>query len=172
MKRLAIFCFCLLVFLNTWGHGNLPTGFVLEENYITGLENPTDLKFAPDGRLFIAEKSGRVRIVENGQLLEEPFYAVSTQVINERGLDGLILDPDFDLNGYVYLFYTHPIENKNVLARVTAAGNTAIPGSEVELYRFDNMWASWHNGGAMAFDTTGKLLVATGDGLGPNPQFL
>lgn len=142
----------------------LPSGFAIEEDYIVGLEKPTDLAIAPDGRIFITEKGGTVRIVENGVLLPQPFYTVQTQVPNERGLDGIILDPDFDSNGYVYLYYTLPFENKNNLARVTAAGNTALPNSEVELFRFDDMWASWHNGGGMAFDNTGKLLIGTGDG--------
>lgn len=165
MKRI-IATISFLLFLNgLWAHNHiLPPGFVMEENFITGLEKPTDLKFAPDGRIFIAEKGGQILIVENGILLDQPFYSVATQTPLERGLGGLLLDPDFDNNGYVYLFYTLPYENKNVVARVTAAGNTAIPGSEIELIRFDNMWASWHNGGGMVFAPDGKLVIGTGDG--------
>ncbi|MEM7036634.1 MAG: PQQ-dependent sugar dehydrogenase [Bacteroidota bacterium] len=156
-----------------WAHENdVPPGFAVQADFVTGLVQPTDIKFARDGRIFVSEKSGQVRIVENGILLETPFYTVQTQTPNERGLDGIALDPDFDLNGFVYLFYTLPLENKNVVTRVTSAGNTAVPGSEVELFRMDKMWAAWHNGGAMVFDTDGKLIVAQGDGVGRNPQFL
>lgn len=165
MKHLIITFLCLLCFSLLHAHNHvLPPGFALEEQYITGLDKPTDLKVAPDGRIFITEKSGHIRIVENGVLLPQPFYTVLTQVPNERGLDGIILDPDFDQNGYVYIYYTLPFENKNIVARITAAGNTAVPNSEVELMRFDPMWASWHNGGGMAFDSTGCLIIGIGDG--------
>lgn len=142
----------------------LPTGFVMEEVFVEGLSNPTDLKIAPDGRIFIAEKGGKVRIVENGILLDDPFYTVQTQTPGERGLDGLVLDPDFETNGFVYLYYTLPNENRNVVARVTDAGNTAIPGSEVEILRLDQMWAAFHNGAGMVFDATGALVLGVGDG--------
>ena len=167
MKR--IFSVVLLLLLKSllWGHGEeLPAGFVLEEEFVGGLVKPTDLKFAPDGRIFITEKRGTVRIVENGGLLEEPFYTVATQDPYERGLAGLVLDPDFDANGFVYLYHTDPLEAKNVVTRVTAAGNFVVPGSEVELIRFDEMYASWHNGGGMVFAPDGKLIVCTGDGTG------
>jgi glucose/arabinose dehydrogenase len=142
----------------------LPVGFVMEEGFVVGLKSPTDLKIAPDGRIFVTEKSGAVRIVENGTLLDQAFYSVQTQTAGERGLDGIVLDPDFDNNGFVYLYYTLASENRNIVVRVTAAGNTAIPGSEVELLRLDLMWAAFHNGASMVFDTTGMLLIGVGDG--------
>ncbi|MEM6270030.1 MAG: PQQ-dependent sugar dehydrogenase [Bacteroidota bacterium] len=142
----------------------LPPGFVMEKSYVSGLSSPTDLKFAPDGRIFITEKTGAVRIVENGNLLSQPFYTVATQTAGERGLDGIALDPDFERNGYVYLYYTLADENRNIVIRVTAAGNAALPGSELELLRLEEMWAAFHNGAGMVFDTTGKLLIGVGDG--------
>lgn len=144
----------------------LPVGFVMEEHFVEGILEPTDLKIAPDGRIFVTEKGGQVRIIENGQLLDQPFYTVNTQFPNERGLGGIVLDPDFEVNGYVYLYYTLASENKNIVARVTSSGNTAVPGSEIELIRFDHMWAAFHNGGGMVFDESGKLIISTGDGTG------
>ncbi|MFN8395750.1 MAG: PQQ-dependent sugar dehydrogenase [Bacteroidia bacterium] len=143
-----------------------PPGFVMEEDYVVGLNQPTDLRFAPDGRIFVTEKGGKVRIVEDGVLLDQAFYQVQTQVPYERGLDGIVLDPDFENNGYVYLYHTLPDVDQNRVIRVTAAGNTAIPGSEVEIIRFDTLWAAFHNGGSMVFDTTGKLIIGVGDGTG------
>ncbi len=154
-----------LLALPGWSHKvELPTGFVIEKTFISGLEQPTDLKIAPDGRIFIAEKEGTIKIVENGVLLDQPFYKVNTQAPNERGLFGIAFDPDFEANGYIYLHYTHPIESYNLVTRVTSSGNGAIPGSEVELIRLDQTFSAFHNGGALVFDPTGKLLVATGDG--------
>lgn len=166
MKIASLILTCLLACIGSLFAHNLPPGFVIEENVITGLSQPTDIKIAPDGRIFISEKGGTVRIVENGVLLPQPFYTVMTQTPNERGLDGILLDPDFDNNGYVYLFYTLPFNARNIVARVTAQGNSVISGSEIELIRFDDMYGAWHNGGGMVFDTTGKLIIGTGDGNG------
>jgi glucose/arabinose dehydrogenase len=142
----------------------MPPGFSLEENWVTGLTQPTDLKIAPDGRIFVTEKGGAIRIVEHGELLPDPFFTVSTQTPNERGLDGIVLDPDFEVNGHVYIFYTLPLVSQNVVARLTASGNYALPSSYLELLRLDTMYSSWHNGGGMIFDTTGNLLIGSGDG--------
>lgn len=166
-KRFAVTFSFLVLFCGLMAHDvELPTGFVMEEFFIDGLAQPTDLKIAPDGRIFIAEKTGTIRIIENGQLLDQPFYTVSTQSPNERGLVGIALDPNFDLNGYVYMMYSLPIDNQNIVARVTSSGYTAIPGSEIELIRFDRMWSAFHNGGGMVFDQSGKLIIGTGDGTG------
>lgn len=170
MRYLSLTTLLLLMALFAKAHQHvLPPGFAMEENFVTGLDKPTDLKIAPDGRIFITEKTGSIRIVENGNLLPQPFYTVATQTVNERGLDGIVLDPDFDINGYVYIYYTLPTSNHNRLSRITAAGNTAIPGSELELMVFDSMRTSWHNGGGMVFDTTGKLIVGIGDGVAYAP---
>lgn len=170
MKPLSLSVLLLLMAFSLQAHHpDMPPGFAMEEGFITGLEKPTDLKISPDGRIFVTEKTGSIRIVENGILLPQPFYTVSTQTVNERGLGGIVLDPDFDTNGYVYIYYTLPNSNHNRLARITAAGNTALPGSEMELMVFDSMRTSWHNGGGMVFDTTGKLIVGIGDGVAYAP---
>ncbi len=167
MRNFIICCLLLLAGSAIWSQTVvLPTGFAFQENFVTGLDQPTDLRFAPDGRIFITEKTGKVRIVENNVLLQQPFYEVLTQTPYERGLDGIVLDPDFDQNGYVYLYYTLPFENRNRVIRVTAVGNTALPGSEVELIRLDELYAAFHNGGSMVFDTTGCLIIGVGDGTG------
>lgn len=161
---LSVLGMCFFVSALFAHNTQLPVGFVMEEGYVTGLNSPTDLKIAPDGRIFITEKSGAVRIVENGKLLDQSFYVVNTQTAGERGLDGIALDPNFDLNGFVYLYYTLPSENRNVVVRVTAAGNAAVPGSELELLRLETLWAAFHNGASMVFDATGALVIGVGDG--------
>src|SRR3954468_23516970 len=66
------------------------------------------LAFAPDGRLFVWQKNGVVRIIKNGTLLPTPFIDLSAKVntFDDRGFWGLTFDPDFATNGYVYLAYT------------------------------------------------------------------
>lgn len=81
-------------------------GFVTDA--IGGLNLPTAFAFAPDGRIFVTEKSGNVRIIKNGVLLATPFYTVSpASDYHDRGVLGIALDPNFASNGYMYLAYTY-----------------------------------------------------------------
>jgi glucose/arabinose dehydrogenase len=74
---------------------------------VSGLTNPTDMEFAPDGRLFVTEDTGIVRIARLGEPLAT-FLDISTKVdsTGERGLLALTIDPGFSTNHYVYLHYT------------------------------------------------------------------
>lgn len=83
----------------------VPAGFT-DQTIVTGLTAPTSEVVAPDGRLFVAEKGGSLRIVQNGQLLATPFLTVPVDTFSERGLDGVVLDPNFATNGFVYVYYT------------------------------------------------------------------
>ena len=92
----------------------LPPGFYVE-TVVDGLNLPTAFDIARDGRIFIAEKSGRVRVVENGVLLEEPFIDLSHEVNDDqtRGMMGLALHPNFPRTPFVYLSYVYePAEAK------------------------------------------------------------
>ncbi len=92
----------------------LPPGFSVE-TVIDGLSLPIAFDVARDGRIFVAEKSGRVRVVENGVLLEEPFIDLSHEVNDDqtRGLMGLALHPNFPRTPYVYVTYVYePAEAK------------------------------------------------------------
>src|SRR5262245_61998296 len=104
---------------------------------------PVGVAFAPDGRLFIWQKSGVVRIVKNGTLLPTPFINISAKVnqYGDRGLLGLAVDPNFTANGYIYLLYVletggdpnSPADRTSQLTRVTADPanpDTALIGSE------------------------------------------
>jgi glucose/arabinose dehydrogenase len=140
-----------------------PAGFT--ESWVAGnLLKPTTMAFAPDGRLFILEQEGKVRIVKNGQLLPQPFVTLNVSYTGERGLVGITFDPDFATNGYVYLYYTATTPNiHNRLSRFRAQGDVAAPNSEVALLDIDPLDASIHNGGAMRFGPDGKLYVAIGE---------
>jgi glucose/arabinose dehydrogenase len=86
------------------------------------------MEFAPDGRLFVAEKGGKLRVINtNGELLDQPFMDISGQVNarGERGLLGVAFHPDFASNKYVYVYYTRaasggtPVHNRVVRLRPT-----------------------------------------------------
>lgn len=131
----------------------------------TGLSQPTAMQFAPDGRIFVAQQGGQVRIVKNGSLLAQPFATLSVDSVNERGLIGLTLDPNFGRNGYVYVFYTTPNGGThNRVSRLTANGDFVTQGSEIALVDFPALSAAGnHNSGALHFGNDGKLYVAHGD---------
>jgi glucose/arabinose dehydrogenase len=136
--------------------------------WVNGLNQSTAMDFAPDGRLFVAEQAGAVRIIENGLLLPTPFYTVSVNSSGERGLLGLAFDPDFANNHYVYIYYTATTPTiHNRVSRITANGNVAVPGSEVALLDLPTAAGSAHQGGAIHFGNDGKLYIAVGDHVQP-----
>jgi glucose/arabinose dehydrogenase len=160
------------------GAASLPPGFT-QSPVVSGLTNPTDMEFAPDGTLFVAEQAGRVRIAKtNGTL--PTFLDISSRVDSngERGLLAVAFDPNFSTNHYVYLHYTQKATATtsvhNRVVRVTASGDRAVAGSEKLIFRLNNLSsAANHNGGAIHFGKDGKLYVAVGDNAnGDNAQSL
>jgi glucose/arabinose dehydrogenase len=160
------------------GAASLPPGFT-QSPVVSGLTNPTDMEFAPDGRLFVAEQAGRVRIAKtNGTL--PTFLDISSRIDSngERGLLAVAFDPNFSTNHYVYLHYTQKATATtsvhNRIVRVTASGDRAVAGSEKLIFRLNNLSsAANHNGGAIHFGKDGKLYVAVGDNAnGDNAQSL
>jgi glucose/arabinose dehydrogenase len=129
---------------------------------------PTAMAFAPDGRLFICEQDGRLRVIKDGVLLPTPFLSVVVDSREERGMVGVALDPDFSNNQYVYVYYTTYIPTPptffNRVSRFKADGDVALPGSEVVILKLSNLTGMGiHNGGALHFGPDGKLYIATGD---------
>ncbi len=139
---------------------------------VTGLVQPTAMQFAPDGRLFVCQQEGDLRIIKNGVLLEAPFLTVDTDSRGERGLLGVAFDPNFDANGFVYIHYTARTPRvHNRVSRVRAIGDVAAPGEEVILDLTDLSSSANHNGGRIGFGPDGMLYVASGDnGDGDNAQ--
>ncbi len=129
------------------------------------IANPTAMAFAPDGRIFVAEQGGRLRVIKNGALLPTPFIQLTVSSTGERGLIGIVLDPDFTTNQYVYLYYTVPgSPPHNRVSRFTANGDIVLADSEFILLELDPLSnATNHNGGAMQFGKDGKLYVAIGE---------
>jgi glucose/arabinose dehydrogenase len=150
----------------------LPAGF-REMLIANGLANPTAMQFAPDGRLFVCEQAGRLRVVKNGALLPTPFVTLTVSSAGERGLLGVAFDPNFATNQFVYVYYTATTPAvHNRISRVTANGDVAAAGSEQVIFELDNLSAATnHNGGALAFGPDGKLYAAVGENAnGANAQ--
>jgi glucose/arabinose dehydrogenase len=171
--KLITFLSVLLAALPSVSAGaTIPSGFT-ETQVASGLSSPTAMQFAPDGRLFICEQAGRLRVVKNGTLLGTPFLSVTVSSSGERGLLGVAFDPGFATNQYVYIYYTatSPAVH-NRISRFTANGDVALAGSEVVIFELDNLsTATNHNGGALAFGADGKLYAAVGENAnGANAQ--
>lgn len=147
----------------------LPDGF--EETAIAeGINGATAMDFAPDGRLFVCEQTGALRIVKNDVLLPLPFLRVKVDSSWERGLLGVAFDADFAKNHFVYVNYISPEPYPHHrISRFTADGDRVAPGSEVILFEGDNQEKlgggvkNGHQGGAIHFGPDGKLYVAIGD---------
>jgi glucose/arabinose dehydrogenase len=138
-----------------------------------GLEVPWEIAFLPDGRALVTERPGRIRLLErDGRLRPEPVAEVEVSALGEGGLMGLALDPAFERNAFVYLYFT------------TAAG------LQLERWRFDGAALTRetglvdgtieagvvHDSGRIAFGPDERLYVATGDAgngaLAQDPQSL
>src|SRR5262245_60062388 len=83
----------------------LPPGFY-EALVVGGLQSPTALALALDGRIFVSEQAGDLRVAKDGRLLDEPFLSLAVDVTYEQGLLGVAFDPDFESNHFVYVYYT------------------------------------------------------------------
>jgi len=152
----------------------LPVGedaknFPNAENYqwrkiLDGLTRPVSIESA-QGKLFILEKQGKIRVVENGQLQDAPFLNIQDRVNedgNEMGLLGLAFHPQFEQNGFFYINYTGAGGHTR-LVRFHADGNFADPASEKILLIIEQPYEN-HNGGALAFGPDGYLYAGLGDG--------
>jgi len=160
------------------GNRTQPSGFTRTTNYITGLSSATAFAQAPDGRLFVSQQGGAMRVVDSsGALLTTPFMTLTVDSMGERGLLGVAFHPDFASNPFVYAYYTATTPTThNRISRftVSANDNVVVPGSEQILVDLPTLSAATnHNGGGMHFGADGKLYVSVGDNAnGANSQNL
>src|SRR5437870_5683068 len=159
---------CSLIVLALPSAAQLPAGFE-DTPLITGLNYPVAMAYAPDGRLFVAELSGRIVIYKNGQLLPTPFAQINVRTGGEEGLLGMAVDPNFPAQPYIYIYYTvsgasiNPPPNlANRVSRLTAAGDVMAANGETII--LDNLpWGGNHIAGCVRFGMDGKLYFAIGD---------
>jgi len=150
------------------GNSEVPKGFTKDENYVTGLSSATSMAQASDGRLFIAQQGGTVRLFKAGQLSVLPFLQLTVDSSGERGLIGITLHPNFPATPHVFVHYTTTAValggTHNRISRFTALGDVADPLSEAILVDLPALSAATnHNGGALHFGLDGKLYVGVGE---------
>ena len=136
---------------------------------------PVGVTWASDGRLFIWQRNGVIRIYKNGQLLATPFLDISANVntFDDRGMLGLALHPNFLANGYVYVIYVRedggdPNDSSPKLARLSRFTadpqnpDVALATSETVLLTIPNDFHQ-HLHGTLRFGADGKLFMGHGD---------
>ncbi len=136
---------------------------------VSGLQNPVGMADPADGsgRLFILEQAGRVRILQDGDLLADPFLDISAKVgcCGERGLLGLAFHPLYTENGAFFINYTD-LDGNSVIARYQVTPddpNRANRDSETVLLYVNQPYGN-HNGGSVVFGPEGYLYLGLGDG--------
>lgn len=149
-----------------------PTDFQTTQIIGSGLTNPTGFEIAPDGRIFVLQQNGVVRIYKNGQLLATPFTTVPVSPAGgDLGLLGIAFDPQFAANHYVYFYYTST-NGINSVARYNATNDTVSDGPFV-LYESAVEAQQFHAGGTIQFGPDGKLYISIGENqYPPNSQEL
>ncbi|MDX1532890.1 MAG: PQQ-dependent sugar dehydrogenase [Nitrosopumilaceae archaeon] len=126
----------------------------------TNLEKPRYITFGDD-RIFLTEKEGRIRVIQNDVLLEEPLATLRTADVFDGGLLGIVTHPNFSENHFLYVYYTYVEDDKlwNKILRITEKNNKLIDAITI----LDKIPGSqFSNGGVLKFGPDNKLYVGTG----------
>ena len=182
MFKTAFLSFLLVLILNSCKSEEIPGDLIETEELsltidtlATGLENPWGMAFLPDGRILIAERPGRLRVFALGELRDTPVQGIPD--IWDRGQGGLldvVLHPDYDENGWIYLAYASPRGDggNTSVSRGRLVGNTF---TDVELIFQGEpaTGAGQHFGSRIVFDDEGYMFTTIGDrGVMHNAQTL
>lgn len=144
-----------------------PTEFPYSVEVIAeNLSVPWAIDISNDGKLYFTERSGAVRVIENGILNPDPLITFDPPFIaqGESGLLGIALDPDFSENRYLYVMHTYTEDNQtyNRVVRLLEQDNKA----SIDLVIIDKIPGGViHNGGRIKIDPDGKLYITTGDAI-------
>jgi glucose/arabinose dehydrogenase len=144
----------------------LPSGF-RDSLVVSGLTLPTAICFAPDGRMFVAEIGGTVRVVENGVLNPTPVITLAVENHEEQGVLGLALHPQFPDSSWLYVCFTpftgSPTFIQNRVSRFLLTGSVADPATQKVLIGDIPTGLGYHVAGDIHFAPDGNLFVSTGE---------
>lgn len=186
IRKIAIICIPLLgITLIAWSlaaapiqvSATWPAGFATEV-VASNLLLPVDMEFRPNGDIFVVEKgvgsaefgTANIQLIRNGNVVSPPVLTLSTNVQRDSGVLAIAFDPDFDNNGYFYLWYATGVnssgwdgQSRMRLSRFTFDHDTdtAVPGSQFIMLQ--TRWTDWHQGNSLVFDADGNLYLGIGE---------
>jgi len=152
------------------GGGGLPPGLTLKlDPFISsGLSAPVFLtQPLNDGRIFVVEQAGRIRVIRNGVLQATPFLDISSRVLSggERGLLSVAFHPQYATNHYFYVYFTTQTNGDIRIERFTStSAEVADPTSSKLIITAPHSTYDNHNGGLVSFGPDGMLYAGLGDG--------
>ncbi|HZJ17270.1 MAG TPA: PQQ-dependent sugar dehydrogenase [Chthoniobacteraceae bacterium] len=160
---------CLTLPLRAQEEVEVPARFLVD-TVCDEIDAAVSMALARDGRVFVCEQTGAVRIVKNGALLAEPFVRLAVDDFWERGVVGVALHPRFPEEPFVYVHYVRktPFIHHTV-SRFTARGDVAVPESELVIIEAEDQslkvgqYPGAHQGGAMRFGADDRLYVTIGE---------
>jgi len=159
LLKLGLGLFIVFTILTFTSYGQLPAGFVQKKLSADNIKEATSMAHAPDGRIFIAERSGAIKVYQNGAI--STVYTTPTTTQAEQGLLGITLHPDFANNGKCYIYYTNTALTLHYLDIVVISKTNTV-SSVSRVMEFDPILSGGHNGGAMLF-RKGLLYIAIGE---------
>lgn len=135
------------------------------EVFVDGLAVPWAIDFAPDGRIFLTERAGRIRLVKGGQLQRDAWMTLEVAAVGEAGLLGFALDPGFARNGFAYAAYTYRASNGRLFNRLVRLREDAATGKgAVDKVLLDSVPGNnLHDGGRVKLGPDGKLYWTMGE---------
>ena len=136
---------------------------VTAETVAEGLEVPWALAFTPDGRMLVTERPGRIRVILDDQLLEQPMAVLDVGSVSEAGLMGIAVDPNFADNGHLYVCHTYRTDSRGLLNRIARLTDSGGRAGDLQVILDHIPAARNHNGCRMRFGPDGKLYVTMGD---------
>lgn len=164
-KHLNLFCIILVLFwhIPSVSHAQFPDEFQKVE-LITGLKNSINFEFAPDGRIFVLDRYGEIKIYNPSTQSSSSAGILAVFHELEDGLLGVAFDPQFETNNYIYLHYSPISSSVNRVSRFLMNGDQLILSSETTLLEWTTQReCCYHAAGDMDFDSEGNLYIATGD---------
>ncbi|HLA43043.1 MAG TPA: PQQ-dependent sugar dehydrogenase [Aggregatilineales bacterium] len=178
-RTFIVFLLAALAYLGIYAYQNRDLRQTANENYewvrIASVPlRPVYITHAGDDRLFIVEQPGRIRILQDGAVLDTPFLDIQNLVNdsgNEEGLLSVAFDPDYATNGFFYVNYTSPARDTRIVRfQVSDDVNIANPDSAEIILSIQQPFPN-HNGGQLHFGRDGYLYIGMGDGgSGGDPQ--